>query len=65
MHLQVRVDAHDILDDREQVGGSRIDIEVLQRCIARGVIEAVYCSQTTSELAQCAGTRSRLDAAYH
>ncbi len=43
MHFQVRVDTVDILDDRKQVRRGFVDIEIVQRCVTAGIIEAVGC----------------------
>ena len=42
MDLQVRVDGLNILDYREQIGRSIVDIEVVERRISGNVIEAVH-----------------------
>ena len=43
MDLQVRVDALNIVKDREEVRRSFIDVEMAERRVIKDVVEAVHC----------------------
>ena len=49
MHLQHIIYRHDVLDCREDVGRRGVDVEVVERCVARGVVEGVDLNEERDE----------------